>query len=162
MHLHETCMQPRDISVHLISHSRAADSWEWANTCLNGSMWRPPKTLSILIQHCTLQLRVTFCSRSYLESIKQKSLQSEIILKLSQLPNLPLHCPSWKNGAVNKNSVPKTLISMFIYNILLLLICANGPVVIHINVRTLAGKNTDTATLTCLYRVIMSKLFAFA
>ena len=51
---------------------------------------------------------------------------------------------------------------MFIYNILLLLICANGPVVVHINVRTLAGKSTDTATLTCLYWVIASKLFAFA
>ena len=51
---------------------------------------------------------------------------------------------------------------MFIYNILLLLICANGPVVVHINVRTLAGESTDTATLTCLYRVIASKLFTFA
>ena len=118
--------------------------------------------LSILIQHRTLQLRATFCSRNYLESIKWKSLQSEIILKLSQLPNLPLHSPSRKNGVVNKNSVPKTFISMFIYNILLLLICANGPVVVHINARTLAGESTDTATLTRPYRVIASKLFAFA
>ena len=44
--------------------------WGWANTCLNGSMWQPPKTLSIPIQHRTLQLRATFCSRKYLESIK--------------------------------------------------------------------------------------------
>ena len=51
---------------------------------------------------------------------------------------------------------------MFIYNILPLLICANGPVVVHINVRTLAGESTDTATLMCPYQVIASKLFAFA
>ena len=48
---------------------------------------------------------------------------------------------------------------MFIYNILPLLICANGPVVVQINARTLADESTDTATLTRPYRVIA---FAFA